>query len=81
MQADRGHVRRRNDAYADSRLRFFAQWLQYHGFTRQSATALRLTQIIDLLGTFLTDVKHVNNPSKTKLTGKPLRNYVIAASD
>ena len=37
--------------------------------------------MIDLLGAFLTDVKNGNNPSKTKLMGQTLRNYVKSATD
>jgi hypothetical protein len=37
--------------------------------------------MIDILGAFLTDVKNGNNPSKTKLTGQTLRNYVKSATD
>ena len=81
VQADRGHVRQRNDASADSRLRFFASWLESKGFTRQSATELRSPQMIDLLGAFLTDVKNGNNLSNTKITGQTLRNYVKSATD
>jgi hypothetical protein len=37
--------------------------------------------MIDLLGAFLTDVKNGNNPSKTKIMGQTLRNYVKSATD
>jgi hypothetical protein len=70
-QADRGHVRQRNNASADSRLHF----------TRESAAKLRSTQMNDLLGAFLTDVKNRNNLSNTKITGQTLRNYVKSATD
>jgi hypothetical protein len=81
LQANRGHVRRCNDASADSQLQCFARWLKSAGFTQQSATALRQPQIINVLGAFLTEVKNGNNFSKSKLTGQTLCNYVKAATD
>ena len=81
VQADRGHVQQRNNASADSRLRFFASWLESKRFTRKYAAGLRSTQMIDLLGAFLTDIKNGNNLSNTKITGQTLRNYVKLATD
>jgi hypothetical protein len=81
VQANRGHVRQRNDVSADSRFRFFASWLKSKRFTRESAAKLRSTQMIDILGAFLTDVKNGNNLSNTKITGQTLQNYVKSATN
>jgi hypothetical protein len=80
VAADRGHVRRNNDQSVDSRIRFFAEWLESVGYTQQSATALTNDQLIDTLGAYLEDVKQGRNLQKIQLTGQSLRNYITAAA-
>ena len=79
IAADRGHVRQNNDQSVDSRARFFAEWLESLGHTKQSAIAMTNDQLIDTLGAYLEDVKKGNNLQKLHLTGQSLRNYVTAA--
>ena len=80
LSTDRGHVRRANDKSVDSRSRFFAEWLESAGHTKQSAAMLTQNQIIDTIGAFLDDIKKGNNLQGLHLTGQSLRNYIISAA-
>jgi hypothetical protein len=80
LAADRGHVRRNNDQSVDSRGRFFAEWLESLGHTKQSASTMTNDQLIDTLGAYLESVKTGNNLQKMRLTGQSLRNYITAAA-
>ena len=80
VATDRGHVRRANDKSVDSRSRFFAEWLESAGHTKQSASMLTQDQIIDTIGAFLDDIKQGKNIQNLHLTGQSLRNYIIAAA-
>ena len=81
LTSDRGHVRRSNDASADSRLRFFANWLESQGFTQQSAADLKPTHMIDILGAYILAVQKGHNLTSTFITGQTLRNYTKSAAD
>jgi hypothetical protein len=67
----------------DSRFRHFASWLDAVGFDKQSAQRINNDLAIDLIGAYITVVKHGNrlaSTSKGPLGEQSLRNYVIAAS-
>jgi hypothetical protein len=80
ITADRGHVRESNDKSIDSRSKFFAQWLESKGHSKQSVAALTQNQIIDTIGAFLEDIKSGDNIQKIQLSGQSLRNYTTAAA-
>jgi hypothetical protein len=62
LRIDRGHVRRANDATADSRLRHFASWLESKQYDQQSARRIPTNLAIDLIGTYLKLVWEGNTP-------------------
>jgi hypothetical protein len=80
VTADRGHVRRANDNSSDSRVKFFAGWLQSQGHSKQSIASLTPSQIIDTIGAYVEDVKEGNNLKCMHLQGQSLRNYITAAT-
>jgi hypothetical protein len=81
MSTNRGHVRQSNDSTADSRLRFFALWLESLDFTQQLVSSLDSKHVIDVLGAYVYAVCHGHNLKRTLITGQTLRNYTKSAAD
>jgi hypothetical protein len=82
LTQDRGHVRQGNDGTADSRFVFFARWLDKMQFTQQSAAALTKGQTIQLLGAYLTHLRHgATLQQSTTIVDQTLRGYIGAAAN
>ena len=82
VTADRGNVRRRNDATLESRARHFTAWLETAGFTVDNFNLVDVMTFPSLLAAYLTAVTAGDNCLHLSTLGPAsLRGYVTAASD